>query len=136
MVERSIGAKEEIIMSWSDDAVADSGLKTPVRNAVREVLPHIAQARIDGASWGAIFRKLKKEGKSVGAAPSSFNNARRALKDELDTLIAELTLARSSNAIPAPPVVAAVPAANQLPARSKNHVNLADDRKPLAFGDH
>ena len=123
-------------MNWISEAVADSGHRSPVKDALREVLDDIARMRLAGASWAAIFRKLKKEGKNVGAGVSSFNNARYQLKDELDALLAELRADVSQDAPVSPEVDQPTPS-TQTPRRPVyNRDRFADDRKPLAFGEH
>lgn len=123
-------------MSWSDEAVADSGPKKPVRNSVWEALPQIAQARVDGASWNAIFRKLTKEGKNVGAGPSSFNTARRALQKELDALIAEIQAGKPDQTITVNLASPASLTGEMVEAHPHTRAGFPDDRKPLAFGPH
>ncbi|WP_137680567.1 hypothetical protein [Aurantiacibacter suaedae] len=121
-------------MNWINEAVADSGPKTPVRDALREVLGEVARMHVAGASWAAIFRTLKKEGKDVGAGVSSFNNARRLLQDELDVLIEEARVGEGGDA--AAIANQATSSAEQSTGLALNRDRFADDRKPLTFGAH
>ena len=70
-------------MSITKDALMDTGPNTPVRNEVRKHLPDITAALDEGASQGAIYRTLKKQGFEVGKNVSSFRVALKALEAEI-----------------------------------------------------
>ena len=49
----------------------------PVRDVVGECLVDIRAARKEGLSWEKIYRQLIRDGKAVGAGPSSLSSAFR-----------------------------------------------------------
>lgn len=69
-------------MKFSKKAQLNSGARMHVRDAVRERLPDIVDAIDEGASLAGIYRTLIAEGSKVGAGPSSFRNALKALEAE------------------------------------------------------
>lgn len=77
-------------MSIVKDAFESSGPRKPVTEAVAQVLPEIAEALYLGATQGGIYRALKKRGLEVGAGISSFNDALRRLRPQLDALLEQL----------------------------------------------
>lgn len=106
-------------MSITKDALMDTGPNTPVRTEVRKHLPDIAAALDEGASQGAIYRTLKRQGFEVGKNVSSFRVALKALKTEIASL-----------RVSQPPVDDPEVTQEQASERS----NFADDRHETTWG--
>jgi hypothetical protein len=77
------------------EVLADTGPKCRVRNAVKPLLPEIAEYLGNGGSKGAIHRKLKADGHNVGSK-SGFTNVLRYFETELQALIAEGATAKAA----------------------------------------
>lgn len=63
---------------------------SPVLDEVRRLTPEIAELLEKGHSQASIFRQLKSAGHGVGAGRSSFNNAVRQLRPQIDELRARM----------------------------------------------
>ncbi len=121
-------------MGVPDDLKADSGLKAPVRHAVRPQLEFIKTSLKGGVSEAAIYRYLKKHGHQVGSR-SGFGAALKFLLGEEQSASAVNVLASRSSlaAVPAPPD-SANPASIARPDSAEAVVPLKSPAKP-SFGD-
>ena len=118
-------------MNVPEELIADSGLKTHVRNAVRPHLEFILLSKKAGASEAAIHRHLLKKGHAVGSR-SGFRAALKFLLAEgkgpdLSTLPVDPAGGANPTALDAPLAVA---------AQSTGSAAFADERHKLRFGSH
>lgn len=63
---------------------------SPIFDEVRRLTPEIAELLEKGHSQASIYKQLKGAGHGVGAWPSSFNNAVRQLRPQIDELRASM----------------------------------------------
>ena len=131
-------------MDITDDLIADSGLKTHVRDAIRPHIDFILASKKAGISEAAIHRHLLKHGFAVGSR-SGFGAALKfLLKVGKGGAIAQCPEdATDGSAVPTPAETigaasssASEPSHSVAPVRPSVGSLFADDRIRPTFGGH